>query len=256
MSLSPAQRHQRRVLAELEAAGKAAGQPMAGASAYEQQMAALHGDYLRLKNIQSNTEKAALKAELVPAYLPYLNGVLAADSGAQDDVVTTIMLWSIDAGLYSTGLELAGYVLRHGLKMQDRFTRTPACIVAEEIAEAAMPLQRNGKATGLLDVLLQAEAVTTGHDMPDEVRAKLHVAIARELMLLLNADAPDRSAVADAVGRFQRALQLHPNCGARKEAERAERLLKKITGTTNDAPASTAAESGEPPDPTTPPAGG
>lgn len=254
MPLSPAQRHQRRVLAEQQAAGRAAGQPMAGASAYEQQMAALHADYLRLKNVQSNEGKAALKRELVPAYLPYITGVLAADSGAQDDVVTTIMVWAIDAGLYAEALPIAAYVLKHGLTMGDRFSRTPACIVAEEIAEAATALQRAGTPFGQLPALLYTEAITGDHDMPDEVRAKLQVAIARERMLQLDRDAPDRTIVSDAVARFERALQLHPQCGARKECERANSLLKKITGTATDAPASTAAEPGEMPGPATPPA--
>lgn len=254
MPLSPAQRHQRRVLAEQQAAGRAAGQPMAGASAYEQQMAALHGDYLRLKGIQSNEGKAALKRELVPAYLPYITGVLAADSGAQDEVVTTLMVWAIDAGLYADALPIAAYVIKHGLTMSDRFSRTPACIVAEEIAEAATGPQRANTPFGQLDVLLTTEAITADQDMPDEVRAKLQVAIARERLLQLDRDAPDRTIVSDAVARFERALQLHPQCGARKECERANSLLKKITGTATDASASTAAEPGDKPGPATPPA--
>ena len=48
MADSPAKRHHSRVLAELEAAQRAPHQLMAGATAYEQHMAQLQSDRLRL----------------------------------------------------------------------------------------------------------------------------------------------------------------------------------------------------------------
>lgn len=106
MADSPAKRHHSRVLAELEAAQRAPHQLMAGATAYEQHMAQLQSDRLRLKQIQSTQGKAALKVQLLPTYVPYLAGVLAGGQGAQDEIVMTCMVWRIDAGDYAGALEL------------------------------------------------------------------------------------------------------------------------------------------------------
>ncbi len=126
MAFSPAKAHFLRVTAAQEAAATAPHQGMEGANAYELQLAQLYQDRSRLKNIQSGEGKAALKVELLPAYQPYISGVLQAGKGAQDEVVTTVMLWRIDAGDYAGALDIANYVLAHDLVMPDRFARTAA----------------------------------------------------------------------------------------------------------------------------------
>ncbi|HBO5145585.1 TPA: terminase, partial [Pseudomonas aeruginosa] len=128
MAFSPAKAHFLRVTAAQEAAATAPHQGMEGANAYELQLAQLYQDRSRLKNIQSGEGKAALKVELLPAYQPYISGVLQAGKGAQDEVVTTVMLWRIDAGDYAGALDIADYVLAHDLVMPDRFARTAGCV--------------------------------------------------------------------------------------------------------------------------------
>lgn len=229
MADSPAKRHHSRVLAALEAEKRAPGQPMAGATHYEVQMSELHGDRLRLKLVQSEEGKAALKRQLLPKYDPYLDGVLQADTGAVDEIVTNAMVWHIDAGSYERGLQLAAYVLKHGLTMPDRFQRTTGCLVAEEIAEAAFKVQRAGELFDLA-VIAQAIELTAAQDMPDEVRAKLLLVQGRGLMATVG-DEPgqeDQPAVATAVASLRRAIDLHSACGGKKDLERAERVLKKF----------------------------
>jgi len=229
MADSPAKRHHSRVLAALEAEKRAPGQLMAGSTLYEQQLAELHGDRLHLKTVQSEEGKAELKRQLLPKYEPYLDGVLQADSGAQDEIVTNAMVWHIDAGDYGRGLELAGYVLRHDLKLPDRFKRTIGCLVAEEIAEAANKVQRGGEAFDL-QVLQSAFELTEAQDMPDEVRAKLMLAWGRGLMATVGEEPQpsDQANVSLAVVTLHRAIQLHSSCGGKKDLERAERVLKKF----------------------------
>ena len=144
MALSLAQAHQRRARAAMESAKTAPMQSMAGATAYEHQLNQLLQDRLRLKSIQSNEGKAALKLQLLPEYIPYVEGVLEAGNGAQDEVMTTVMVWRIDAGDYKGALDVAAYVLKHKLVMPDRFERTTGCLVAEEIASAALKAQKAG----------------------------------------------------------------------------------------------------------------
>lgn len=226
---NPCRRHFQRVTAALAAAAVAPQQTMEGANAYELQMAALHQDSLRLKQIQSISDKAKLKVQLVTAYEPYVAGVLEAGQGAQDDVLTTVMTWRIDAGLYLQALEIAGYVLKHKLVLPDRFRRTIGCYVAEEIATAALNALKAESAFDS-DILIATEQLTRDQDMPDEARAKLHLAIGRALVF----EVPDKPAV-EGIARLQtartnlaRAIELHSSCGGKKDLERLAGRLKKI----------------------------
>lgn len=230
MSLSPAQRNQQRKRAARDAGAVAPGQTMAGATAYELQLAQLAQDRARLKQIQSVQNKAELKRQLLPAYQPYVDGVLAAGRGAQDEVLTTIMVWRIDAGDYAGALEIAAYVLQHNLVMPDRFARSTGSLIAEEVAEAALKAQKAGGEFDLA-VLLRTASITDEQDMPDEARAKLYLAIGRANFQ--EAERPDAELAESArwlvlaQKYLARAIDLHSNCGAKKDLERVERLLKK-----------------------------
>lgn len=230
---NPCRRHYQRVTAAQEAAATTPAQTMEGATAYELQLAQLHQDHQRLKQLQSTRAKGELKLLLLPAYAPYIEGVLSAGQGAQDDVLTTVMLWRFDAGDYAGGLDIAAYVLQHGLKMPDRFARTTGCLVAEEVAEAALKALKAG---GDFDAgLLQRTATLTAErDMPDEVRAKLLLAQGKVALKGVNPDQLDEAAgeqLAQAEAYFGRAIELHDKCGAKKDLEAAQRLLKKHAGT-------------------------
>lgn len=226
MALTPAQQSQLRKRAAREAAAVAPLQTMEGATAYELQLAQLAQDRARLKQIQSGQGKAELKRLLLPAYVPYVDGVLAAGRGAQDEVLTTIMIWRIDAGDYAGALDIAGYVLEHNLLMPDRFARTTGCLIAEEIAEAALKAQKAGERFDDT-VLARAGELTEKQDMPDEARAKLHLAFARSLLDPLDGADPDMARLQCGIANLKRAIDLHSACGAKKDLERAERLLKK-----------------------------
>lgn len=226
MSLTHAQRNQLRKRAAIQAERTDPQQSMAGATTYEMQLAQLIQDRLRLKQIQSGEGKAKLKQQLLPAYAPYVDGVLAAGRGAQDEVLTTVMVWRIDAGDYTGALDIADYVIDHNLVMPDRFARTTGCLIAEEIAEAALKAQRAGE---LFDaqILARAGELTREQDMPDEARAKLHLAYARAVLEPVSDESPDVERLQAGITNLRRAIELHGSCGAKKDLERAERLLKK-----------------------------
>lgn len=227
MALSIAQAHQRRARAAMEAAKTAPQQSMAGATAYEHQLNQLLQDRLRLKAIQSTAAKEALKPQLLPQYVPYVEGVLAGGNGAQDDVLTTIMVWRIDAGEYAGALDIADYVLKHKLIMPDRFERTTGCLVAEEIATAALKAQKtNG--TFDLSILHRTIELTDDEDMPDQARAKLYLATGRATVHGLTAEEPGQPGQIQAgIDLLKRAIELHDSCGGKKDLDGAERLLKK-----------------------------
>ena len=229
MANSPAKRHRSRILAAQEAKQAAGGELRAGGSQFERYMMLLQEHRLRLKQIQSGEAKGEYKRHALHEFAAYIDGVMSADAGGQDEVVTTVMLWAIDAGLYVPALSLAAYVIRHGLLMPDRFSRTTGCVVAEEIADAALLAQSTGLAFDSY-VLSEALALTAEQDMPDEVRAKLHLALGRDVLRSATDEAPPTAWALEAcVASLKRAIELHSSCGGKKDLERAERLLKKQT---------------------------
>jgi hypothetical protein len=231
MASSLAKQHFQRVTAAIEAAATEPTQTMAGATAYEHQLNQLLQDRLRLKQVQSNQGKAELKRQLLPEYIPYVQGVLDAGQGAQDEVMTTVMIWRFDAGDFTGGLDIAQYVLQHKMVMPDRFARTLGCLVAEEVATAAFKAQKIGEPFDL-DVLHRTAELTDAEDMPDQARAKLFLAMGRATLEGLTDEQPGQPGrVPAGVDLLKRAIDLHDACGGKKDLERAERLLNKLTAT-------------------------
>jgi len=222
MALTLAQRTQLRKRAAQEAARTAPAALMDGLTSYELMLAKLQQDQLRLKQVQSQQNKAKVKAELLPDYVPYVDGILAAGQGAQDDVLVTIMVWRFDAGDYAGGLDIAEYVISHNLQTPNRFNRTTGCLVAEEVAEAALFPH---------DVLTRTAVLTAEQDMPDEARAKLTLALGRSTLVGLDENNPGQPGQIQAgIDLLRTAIQQHNSCGGKKDLERAERLLKKHAG--------------------------
>ena len=228
---NPCRRHFERVTAAVEAAATDPTQTMAGATAYEHQLNQLLQDRLRLKQVQSNQGKAELKRQLLPSYESYVQGVLEGGKGAQDEVMTTVMVWRLDAGDFTGGLDIAAYVLKHRMVMPDRFARTLGCLVAEEVATAAFKAQKIGEPFDLA-ILHRTAELTDVEDMPDQARAKLFLAMGRATLEGLAEETPGQPGQLQAgVDLLKKAIALHDACGGKKDMERAERLLNKLAGT-------------------------
>jgi len=243
MAASPAKLHLSRVRAAEESARRQGSAPVDNASEYELHMMKLQDHRLRLKQIQSGEAKGKFKSEILDDYAPYLQGVLQADAGGDDEVVATLMLWHIDAGDFAGALPLADYALRHNLAMPDRFARTTGCLIAEEVADAALRAQVAG-ADFDVAVLDTTTALTAGQDMPDQVRAKLYLAAGRSVIRAddVEDNPPPFDQLVKCVANLNRALELDTACGGKKDLERATRLLKKHAPPTVDAPQSSAAD--------------
>ena len=227
---SPAQRHQMRMQASQATAHAAPGRtghatPVSPAARVNAMMRAkLDTDRRRLKAVQSVERKIAVKAEVLPDYVDYINGVLAADKGGADDVVGYVLCWRIDVGDFTGALNIARYVLKHNLALPDAFQRTTATLLAEEPAVQALKAYEAQKPFDV-DVLRQVEAVTRDRDMPDQVRAKLLFAMGRLQMQ----DEP-----AQALANLRRAVELHDKVGAKKDIEQLERRLRKEQSSNDD----------------------
>ena len=121
----------------LPAAGVANGSPAQQAAA--QVALRLTHDLRTLKEIRSIDRKIEAKRQMLPEYRPWVQGILAADTGVGTglaaEVVPTCMVWLIDVGDYDNALSLAEFVLRHKVPMPSRYQRDAATIIVEEIAE-------------------------------------------------------------------------------------------------------------------------
>lgn len=215
--MTPAQRRVARVRASQAAAKASPGQPLVG-SAYELMLAKLAADKRRLNDVQSIVRKVEIKREILPEYGNWVESVLASGRGGQDDVLTTVMIWHVDAGHYEQALDIAEYVLRHGLTLPDQYQRDVPTVLVDEVSDAALAAQHQDTPIDL-NLLLRLESMTEGLDMPDQARARLHKAIG------IGAKAAGDLPVARK--HLERALQLHSGAGCKRDLAEVDRIMKK-----------------------------
>ena len=219
MRHSPARAHYEQTIA---AATLPESQPLSAetANAYELMLAKLAEDKRRLKSVRSMERKAEVKAEILPEYLPWIEGVLESESGRQDDVLMTVFVWAIDIGDFKTALRIGAYAIEHDLVMPDQYKRDVPTVLAEEIADQSIKALAAEQPADL-ESIDRAIGLTDGRDMPDEVRAKLYKAYG-----YANRTAGNHELAKVALTR---ALELHDKVGVKKDIERLETLIKNST---------------------------
>ena len=241
--LSPARRHMQIVMAK--AAAAKAGLSTTGAAPeigqhnpawpeYRMQLMQLGEDLRRLSNIQSIERKIEAKRAMIGQYDAWIEGALSAESGAQDEIVTTMLIWSIDIADWPRALRLAAHVLRHRLALPERYKRDAATLIAEEVATAGLLPEPTVDLTTLQTV----DDMTARADMPDEVRAKLQKAIGLAFRARIEAFDPaegsamaggKQAMIATALAHLTRALQLDPKSGVKALIAQLQREAKKAT---------------------------
>jgi len=221
-----ARRHRMRVLAAT--AGTTHTALSAPDDVQRLMLARLVGDLRRLHEIQSIERKIAIKAELMPDYADYIDGVLAGDAGGEDEVLTTLMVWHLDTLDFARALTIAQYVMRHGLRLPTRYNRDVATLLLDEVSNAVLA-GRVELNEATLAALQQVAALTDDRDAPDQARAKLYRAIGETLAALAEAQSDDTRAetLRTALQALERALALHAGVGAKKAIEQLKRKIKQ-----------------------------
>ncbi|HGE8309281.1 phage terminase small subunit [Serratia bockelmannii] len=228
--LTPAQRHFQRVMAERH--GKTEEFTEAARTAHEQILHRLRMDQSALKRVQSDQVKAEMKKQLLPHYEGWIEGTLDGNSGRQDEVIVTLMIWAIDAGDYPLAVRIGRYVIEHNLAMPDQFRRTAATALVEELCDPILVQVKADESTDLtahLQVLDELAQIVDGKDMPDVVLAKLFKVRGFALR------GGDDAAQAKALELLRQALKLDANAGVKKAIESLARQVKKAGQTTDDA---------------------
>lgn len=220
MATSPAKAHFLQTSAAALGVTVEAPQDKIAANQYELMLAKLAEDKRRLKSVQSMERKAEVKAELLPEYQPWIDGVLEGESGRQDDVLMTVFVWAIDIGDFKTALRIGAYAIEHDLVMPDQYKRDVPTVLAEEIADQSLKAIAAEQSADL-ESIDRAIGLTDGRDMPDEVRAKLYKAYG-----YAQRTAGD---LATARAALTRAFELHDKVGVKKDIERLDTLIKNST---------------------------
>lgn len=215
--MTPAQRHTARIMAALQGAANPE-QDRAAANQYELQLMQLAEHRRTLKGIQSLERKIDAKRTMLATYTPWIDGLLAADRGGQDDVMVTVMLWHLDTGDLAGALPMADYVIRHGLNTPDQYERTAPTLIAEEVADTAIKLQEAGNGPSL-PLLSSYMSMLADCDIFDQVRAKLHKAVGRACYA--------EGLKEQAADHYRRAIELHDKVGIKRELEDLVREIKK-----------------------------
>lgn len=227
--LTPAQKHFQRVMAERH--GITEEHSDAARTAHEQILHRLRMDQSALKKVQSDQAKAAMKKQLLPHYEGWIDGTLEGDSGRQDEVIVTLMIWAIDTADYLLAVRIGRYVIAHDLAMPDRFRRTAATALVEELCDPILVQVKaddTADLTPYLSVLDDLAQIVDGKDMPDQVLAKLFKVRG---FALRNGTEADQ---VTALGLLRQAIKLDAGAGVRKEIERLARLVKKASLATAD----------------------
>ncbi|MYL96443.1 terminase [Novosphingobium sp. FGD1] len=212
------------------------------ASEYQLLLAALGIDLNTLRNTQSTERKIEAKRTMIEKYRAWVEGAADASAGAQDEIVSTMMVWAIDINDWPLALKLAEYVLLAGINLPERYNRAAATLIAEEIAQVAI----DAPGAVPLEVLNAVADLVSDADIFDQVRAKLEKAFG--LAFKVRADAFDPTAesavaggkpalLAAAIGHLDRAIALHAGCGAKKIKQAMEAELKKLAASPAAPPA-------------------
>ena len=200
---SPARLHKQREEARIASERAAERQETIQGSEHELALAQLAQHKRQLQGIQSLEARQAKKAELMQEWHGYIDGVLAADAGVPDPIISQMLPWLFDVGDIDRALTVGDYLLRHDLPAPEQFTRDLPSLYAEMAAESALNRPGSLNAEQLAEVL----EATAGHDMVDEIRAKLH----RALGEALHSEGNDEAAIT----HLRHAIELNPKVGSK-----------------------------------------
>ncbi len=149
--------------------------PRAQPTVANQWQTCLESDLLRLKRITSHSKRDELKrTELIPRYIEYLNGVMEAGQGGQNDVLVRVMIWCIDAGEFNRAIDLAAYAIQHDMSSPEGFQRDIKNILAGDIARKCIDLLKLGRAVSAFErPVNKIYKLSADWDLVDKIRAQL-----------------------------------------------------------------------------------
>ncbi|MBF7687751.1 phage terminase small subunit [Acinetobacter rathckeae] len=231
-----ARQHYQKHSAKEEAAQASEFGSMKNATAYQQLQMQLKSDQARLSQVQSTSRKVMLKQDLIENYMPYVNGILEAKPAVDDEIVSRMLIWSIDIADYQKALEIGHYMLTAKLSLPDSFSRKTATFMTEQIADDFLKELKNGSEVDItvlhqLEQLINDENIDINErDMPEVVKAKLYLALGKASLALVTADTEQDLGFANDAKRYlDIAIGLDDKCRGKTDLNNATKLIEQIT---------------------------
>lgn len=144
---------------------------------YQRLLKQLHADKAILKNIKSHQDKQQAKADLLPPYAEWLQGVLTSGTIAENDQITpTLLIWQLDCGLLDETMPLAQIAMNSKADSPDEFQRSLPEIIVEQYAEnigAGADIAPENINTLVGWATEKSENGQHVHNLPDLIRAKM-----------------------------------------------------------------------------------
>lgn len=182
---------------------------------YQRLFRQLYADKAVLKSIKSHLDKQQAKADLLPSYSDWLQGVLASGQIVPEDRITPIvMIWQLDCGLLDETMPLAKIAMFSQAESPDEFQRSLPEIIVEQYAEQ-MSAGANiapENVSMLIDWAVgKNESGQHIHNLPDPIRAKMLKAAGEYFE---NADPPNQEL---ALNLYNQAIKYNEKIGLKKK---------------------------------------
>lgn len=173
-----------------------------------------HADMQRIKQLQSIDARIALKADMLPHYHGWIDGILAVANPNQNDMLLHLMVWNIDVGDFELALQIGEYAILNGYVMPEPYSRSVASVLAEQISEGLLA-DLDG-ITDQLPLIERLADLTNPEDMVDQIRAKVH----KCLGLALQVARPK-----EALAALESAKRLHKKVGVTPDINKLRKQL-------------------------------
>ncbi|WP_249963572.1 phage terminase small subunit [Histophilus somni] len=181
---------------------------------YELHLDLLANQKRQIKNAKSFSLKNELKMQFLPEWEAYLQGVLNANAGVQDQIIGQLMIWCIDVAEYDRAIEIATYMLKHNLALPEHFSRDLEDAFAEEMANAWINCDPHLVSLSQLE---RVAVLVQGLDMVDEVSAKLNRALGEAYF--------EHGDLANAQKHLSDAVEFNPRVGCKPLLQKVEKAL-------------------------------
>ena len=172
----------------------------------------------QLSNIRAIDKKVEFKKQWLPEFQGYIDACLAQSPAEQNHALMHLLVWAIDVEDLALAARIGQHAILNGMVMPERYKRTVAEVLAENIGEAC--IKNVDLAIEHADLLESITEMIRGEDIVNEAHAKIYKALGLGL---------EESKPTEALAAFKNALRLNVNVGVKKNIEKLERLLKRNT---------------------------
>lgn len=180
----------------------------------------------QLSNIRAIDKKVEFKKQWLPEFQGYIDACLAQSPAEQNHALMHLLVWAIDVEDLALAARIGQHAILNGMVMPERYKRTVAEVLAENIGEAC--IKNVDLAIEHADLLESITEMIRGEDLVNEAHAKIYKALGLGL---------EESKPTEALAAFKNALRLNVNSGVKKNIEKLERLLKRnSTESSHDQP--------------------